>query len=108
MEDTIFHKFARGEMKPDNIRYEDNEFLAFDDIKPSAPVHVLIIPKKEIISIADLKEEDERLVARMVMLAKKLATDLNIDNGYKLIFNVGPAGGQVIPYLHLHLVGGWK
>ncbi len=108
MEDTIFHKFARGEMKPGTVRYEDEEFLAFDDIHPDAPVHVLIIPKKEIVSIADMQPSDEEIVARMIILAKKLAVDLGIDNGYKVTFNVRAAGGQIIPYLHLHLLGGWK
>ena len=107
MEDTIFHKFARGEMKPDKVRYEDEEFLAFDDIKKDAPVHVLIIPKKEIISIADIQPGDEAIVAKMIALAKKLALELGIDRGYQVRFNVRAAGGQIIPYLHLHLLGGW-
>ncbi len=109
MEETIFHKFARGEEKPEVIRYEDDEILAFDNNKPSAPVHVLLIPKKEIISIADMQEEDIEIVGKLLYRAKLLAEELGIgESGYKVNFNVGEGGGQTIPYLHLHLAGGFK
>lgn len=104
MEDSIFYKFAKGEMKPATTRYEDDEMLAFDDIHPKSPVHVLIIPKKPIESIADMTEADIEIVGKMLNRAKILAEELGVaDYGYKLSFNVGKGGGQVIPYLHLHL-----
>lgn len=103
---TIFHKFATGELRPDTVRYEDDQMLAFDDIHPKAPVHVLIIPKKEIVSIAEMSEEDAHLVASLIWRAKLLAEELGIaEGGYKIGFNVGAGGGQEIPYLHLHLTG---
>lgn len=107
MEKTIFHRFASGELKPDRVRYEDDEILAFDDIRPKAPVHVLIIPKQEIISIADLKPGEEQIVGRIIYRAKLLAEELGIaEKGYWLGFNVREGGGQEVAYLHLHLVGG--
>lgn len=109
MEKTIFHKFASGELKPTVVRYEDDEMLAFDDIHPKAPVHILIIPKKEIVSIADMEMGDEQIVGRMLWRAKLLAEELGIaEQGYWLGFNVREGGGQEIAYLHLHLVGGRK
>lgn len=103
---TIFHKFATGELRPDTVRYEDAEMLAFDDIHPKAPVHVLIIPKKEIVSLADMEMGDEQIVARMIWCAKLLAEELGVaEGGYRVSFNVREGGGQVIPYLHLHLLG---
>ena len=109
MEETIFHKFARGEVRPDLVRYEDDEMLAFDAVPKSAPVHVLIIPKKEIVSIADMEAEDSELVGKILYRAKLLAEELGIaDPGYRVSFNVRAGGGQTIFYLHLHLMGGPK
>jgi len=109
MEDSIFYKFAKGEMKPGNIRYEDDDLLAFDDIHPAAPVHILIVPKKPIQSVADMVEEDAAIVGKMVYRAKLLAEELGIDHpGYRVSFNVREGGGQLVPYLHLHLMGGPK
>ncbi len=105
--DTIFHKFARGELKPDRMRYEDEEMLAFDDIHPSAPTHVVIIPKKPIESIVSLAEEDSALVGRMIYRAKLLAEEFGLaEKGYRITINVGQWGGQEVSYLHLHLLGG--
>lgn len=104
---SIFYKFAQGELKPDKVRYEDDEMLAFDDIYPHAPTHILIIPKKPIESITSLKEEDSALVGRMIYRAKLLAEELGLaDGGYRITINVGQWGGQAVPYLHLHLLGG--
>jgi histidine triad (HIT) family protein len=109
MDQTIFHKFASGEIRPDKVLYEDDELLAFDNIKPVSPVHVLIIPKKEIVSIADMTEGDQEIVGKMLYRAKLLAEELGIDHpGYKVAFNVREGGGQTIAYLHLHLMGGPK
>ncbi len=87
--------------------YEDDLIVAFKDIRPIAPVHVLIIPKKHIETIADLKNEDEILAGRLIMAAKKIAEDFNIaQSGYKLLFRVGEQGGQEVTHVHMHLLGG--
>jgi len=108
MEDNIFAKFARGETRPvTTVRYEDDEILAFDDLHPHAPTHILILPKKPIQSVADITEEDEQIVGKMVYRAKLLAEELGIaKDGYRLTINVGKWGGQAVPYLHIHLLGG--
>jgi histidine triad (HIT) family protein len=104
MKDSIFYKFSTGEIRPENIRFEDDEMLAFDDINPDAPVHILIIPKRPIESIADMVEGDIEIVGKMLYRAKLLAEELGVaDSGYKVSFNVREGGGQVVPYLHLHL-----
>jgi len=106
MKDCIFCKISQGEA-PAKIEYEDDSILAFDDINPKAPIHVLIIPKKHIRSINDLKQGDGELLFKMIFVAKKLAKKLKIaESGYKLIFNVGKEGGQLVSHLHLHLLGG--
>ena len=102
----IFCRIANKEIKTD-LLYEDDLVMAFNDIHPLAPVHVLIIPKEHIESIADLEDEDEKLMGRMIMAAKKIAEDLKIDSsGYKLLFRVKENGGQEVPHIHLHLIGG--
>jgi histidine triad (HIT) family protein len=104
--ETIFSKIIRGEI-PKEFRYQDDEILAFDDIHPLSPVHVLIIPKREIESINDLKEDDALLVGKMILVAKQIAGDLNIsEKGYKLLFRTGHDGGQEVKHIHLHLIGG--
>ena len=81
--------------------------VAFRDAKPIAPIHILIIPKKHIESITDLEADGEALTGRMVMTAKKLAEKMQIaQNGYKLLFRVGRHGGQEVPHIHLHMIGG--
>lgn len=103
---TIFEKIRDREI-PKDFRYEDDEIMAFDDIHPLAPVHVLIVPKKVIPSIAEMEDGDERLVGKMFRVARDVARDLNIsEKGYKLLFRVGRDGGQEVPHLHLHLIGG--
>ncbi|MDD5606112.1 MAG: HIT domain-containing protein [Patescibacteria group bacterium] len=105
MEDSIFFKFATGELRPDTVRYEDEELLAFDDIHPDAPIHILVIPKKPIQSVADMTQEDAAIVGKMILLTKKLAEEMGVaESGYKVTFNVREGGGQIIPYLHLHLL----
>ena len=105
--DCIFCKIANGTL-PANIIYQDKEIIAFDDIHPKTPQHKLIIPRKHIATLIDLSlEEDEGLVSRMVMVAKKLAIELEIaQNGYRVVINCNKDGGQVVYHLHLHLLGG--
>jgi len=108
MSECIFCKIVGGEQEADVV-YENDEFLAFKDINPKAPVHVLIIPKKHIVSVNHLQGEDQSLAGRLVLTAPKVAEEMGIkEKGYKLVFNVGRGGGQVIDHLHLHLLGGWE
>jgi histidine triad (HIT) family protein len=104
--ETIFSKIIRKEI-PADIVYEDEDVLAFKDIHPLAPVHILIIPKKPIESMASMEAADAPLIGHMFLIARNIARDLNIsEKGYKLLIRVGRDGGQEIPHLHLHLLGG--
>ncbi|MBT3356650.1 histidine triad nucleotide-binding protein [bacterium] len=110
MEGCIFCKIVKGEVKVD-VLYEDELALAFADVAPIAPVHILIIPKKHIENIAHLpkSEKDERMMGRLISIARDLAEKNGIaKDGYKLLFRVGENGGQEIPHIHLHLIGGAK
>ena len=107
-EECVFCRIAAGEV-PSDIVYQDEDFLAFRDILPKAPTHVLIIPKTHITSVAELTERQQRLAGRLILIAKKLAEKEGIaKKGYRLVINCGPEGGQVVPHLHLHLIGGRK
>jgi len=104
--DCIFCKIIAGDI-PSNKAYEDDTVLAFHDIEPMAPVHVLIIPKKHVKSVMELGAEDSGLVAHMFEVAKKLADDLGIaEKGFRLTINTGEDGGQAVKHLHMHLMGG--
>lgn len=100
----IFCQIINKEL-PSTIVYEDEEVVAFNDINPSAETHVLIVPKKHIDSIKELEETDEKLAGHLLFVAKKIAEEKGL-KGYKLQFNVGKEGGQIIFHLHLHLLGG--
>ncbi|HEY4754596.1 MAG TPA: histidine triad nucleotide-binding protein [Ignavibacteriaceae bacterium] len=107
MGDTIFSKIINKEI-PADIVYENNSVLAFRDIKPQAPVHVLIIPKIEIPKVSDVKgKEHAQLLGEMFDAANKIANDLRIsEEGFRLVFNCGANGGQDVYHLHMHLLGG--
>ena len=91
------------------IIYQDEMIVVFEDIHPHAPVHLLIVPRKHIRSINDLTEEDEGILAAMIMRARDVAKEVSVDrSGYKLLFNVEKGAGQVIFHLHMHLTGGWR
>ena len=108
MNKNIFEKIRDGEEKAD-IVYKDDYITAFKDIDPNAPVHILIIPNKKIESLNDIQEEDSSYLSNILLGAKKIAKQFNIDqSGYRLITNCGSDGGQEIQYLHFHLVGGLK
>lgn len=103
---TVFTKIINKEI-PADILYEDDDVMAFRDIRPLAPVHILVIPKREIASVNDLLPEDALLAGKLILVARDVATRLNIsEKGYKLLLRVGRDGGQEIPYIHLHLIGG--
>ncbi|TWT64644.1 histidine triad nucleotide-binding protein [Allorhodopirellula solitaria] len=104
---SIFSKIIAREI-PADIVYEDDDCLAFRDISPKAPVHVLVIPKREIVSLADLTVEDEAVMGRCVVAASQIAAAEGLGGGYRLIVNCGEDGGQEVPHLHFHLLGGRK
>jgi histidine triad (HIT) family protein len=105
-EECIFCRIIAGEI-PADIVYQDEDFLAFRDIMPKAPTHVLIIPKTHITSVTELTEEQQKLAGRLIIIAKNLAKKKGIARkGYRLVINCGLEGGQVVPHLHLHLLGG--
>jgi histidine triad (HIT) family protein len=106
--DCIFCQIIAGKV-PSEIIYQDGEVVAFRDINPQAPIHLLIIPKKHIPSLAHLSEGELPLAGRMVNVANQLAKKEGIaEGGYRLVINCGEEGGQLVPHLHLHLLGGRK
>ncbi|MGI9469922.1 MAG: histidine triad nucleotide-binding protein [Rubripirellula sp.] len=102
---TIFSKIIAGEI-PADVLHEDELCLAFRDINPRAPTHFLVIPKKEIVSLADLTDEDEAIVGRCVMVASKVAAAEGLEGGYRMVANTRDDGGQEVPHLHFHVLGG--
>lgn len=105
MSKTIFAKIIDREI-PAKIVYEDDQCLAFHDIAPQAPVHVLVIPKRPIPSLAVAQAGDTSLLGHLCWVAKELAVRLQLDRGYRVVVNCGPDGGQSVDHLHLHLLGG--
>ncbi len=104
--DCLFCRIASGSI-PSTKEYEDDDLVVFADIHPVAPVHLLVIPRKHIASVADLSADDTGLVGEMVMRAKEIAAKKGIaKDGYRLVFNVRDHGGQVIDHIHLHIIGG--
>jgi len=104
--DCIFCKIVKKEI-PKEFFYDNKDVLGFKDLHPSAPVHFLFIPKEHIQSITHLSGNHRKILASLIYAAKELAEKLKL-KGYKLVFNVGRDGGQVIDHLHLHLLGGWN
>jgi len=105
-ESCIFCRIIAGEI-PGDFVYEDGEMVAFRDIHPVASTHILLVPREHIGNVQSLRPEHEALVGRMVLRARALAEQEGIaEGGYRLVVNSGPDGGQVVPHLHLHLVGG--
>lgn len=106
MSDCLFCKFLRKEI-PTRVVHEDDSCLAFEDINPKAPVHVLIIPKKHIASINAMTSEDEIALGHLSLVAGKIAEERKIDqSGYRAVINTGPDAGQSVFHIHLHLLGG--
>ncbi|UZQ56067.1 histidine triad nucleotide-binding protein [Trichothermofontia sichuanensis B231] len=103
--DTIFGKIIRREA-PAEIVYEDDLCLAFKDIHPQAPVHILLIPKKAIAQLADAESQDHALMGHLLLTAKRVAEQVGLSNGYRIVINNGPDGGQTVYHLHLHILGG--
>lgn len=106
MSNCLFCRIVAGEI-PAKIAYQDDDVLAFHDINPQAPLHVLIIPRKHIASINELEPEDEQLVGKLFLAAKKIAADAGYaESGYRVAMNCGPDAGQTVFHIHLHLLAG--
>ena len=103
---TLFEKIIAREI-PADIVYEDDLVLAFNDINPKAPTHVLIIPKKPIPRIAEAEPEDHQVLGHLLLKAREIASELGLhEKGFRLVFNNGPDAGESVPHLHLHILGG--
>ncbi len=106
MEDCIFCQIAAGEV-PSNIVYQDDELIAFPDINPLAPVHLLVVPRNHIASLVELSGSDLYLIGNMTGVANRLAESEKVSgSGYRLVINCGEQGGQGVAHLHMHLLGG--
>jgi histidine triad (HIT) family protein len=105
MSKTLFEKIIDREI-PAKIAYEDDRCIAIHDIQPQAPVHVLVIPKKLIARVAEAAAEDEALLGHLLLTARSLAKQLNLAAGFRIVINNGPQGGESVPHLHVHLLGG--
>jgi histidine triad (HIT) family protein len=104
-EKTIFKRIIDKEI-PAKIVYDDDLCLAFRDVNPQAPTHVLLIPKKEVPSLAGLEADDQMLLGHLLLVVRKLAEQLHLDGGYRVAINCGPDAGQSVDHLHLHILGG--
>lgn len=108
MEDCLFCKIIKGEI-PSSKVYEDDEILAFNDINPAAPIHILIIPKKHIASLAHMEKKDEVIVGKIYGVINKIAEEQGFkENGYRVIVNCGKDAGQEVMHLHFHILAGAK
>ena len=108
MEDCIFCKIIKGEIPSEKV-YEDEEILAFKDIHPAAPIHILVIPKKHIATLMNVTPEDSNIMAKILESIQKIVKQLGIEeNGFRLIANCGPDSGQEVMHIHFHLLAGRK
>ncbi|MCU7916194.1 MAG: histidine triad nucleotide-binding protein [Candidatus Thiodiazotropha sp. (ex Gloverina cf. vestifex)] len=106
MSDCLFCKFVSGEIKPDTV-YEDDDVLAFRDINPQAPTHILVVPKHHIATLDDLQLKDDALIGKLYLAAQKIAKQEGIDEaGYRTVINCNEQAGQTVFHIHLHLLGG--
>ena len=102
---TLFEKIIAREI-PAKIVFEDDDAIAFQDVNPQAPVHVLIVPKRVISRLAEANESDQVLLGKLILIATKVARDLGvIESGYRVVINSGPDAGESVPHLHVHLLG---
>ncbi len=101
---TIFEKIITREI-PAKIIWEDDDAIAFHDVDPQAPVHVLIVPKKAVARLADTTDEDASLLGKLLLIARDVAKQLELNSGYRVVINSGPDAGESVPHLHVHLLG---
>lgn len=106
-ERTVFTRIIEGDL-PGEFVYQDDEIVAIRDIRPAAPVHILVIPRKPIASMGELQEEDLPLAGRLLLVANQIALQEGLTAGYRIVINTGEEGGQTVPHLHLHILGGRK
>lgn len=106
-EKTLFQKIADHEI-PADLVWEDEDCIAFRDISPQAPTHILVVPRKPIPSLDDLDESDQALMGHLFLVAKQVASNEGLSGGYRTVFNCGDDAGQAVPHIHLHLLGGRK
>lgn len=108
MNGCIFCKIIKGEI-PGKFVYRDDDFVAFHDINPKAPVHILVVPVRHIESVRDVKSDDKELLGELILKVRDIAQKLEIaKSGYKLVVNNGVSAGQLVFHLHIHLLGGWR
>lgn len=105
--DTVFHKIMRGEINAKK-EYEDDECIVIKDIAPKAPVHLLVIPKKDMPSISHMTSEDTALIGRLTQVATQMADRFQTGDAFRLVINNGEGAGQTVMQLHIHVLGGWK
>jgi len=106
MNDCLFCKIRDGEI-PANVIYQDDDVLAFEDVNPQAPTHVLVVPKKHVSTVNDLQEDDAELVGKLYLAAKKITADACVaDDGYRLVMNCNELAGQTVFHIHLHILAG--
>lgn len=106
-EKTLFQRIMDREI-PGTFVYEDDDIVAIRDINPSAPVHVLVIPRKPIASLQHLEQEDAALAGKLMLAVRKIAEQEGLQGGYRVIINTGEEGGQTVPHLHIHILGGQR
>jgi len=105
MSDCLFCKIVAGEIPSDKL-YEDDDLMAFWDISPDAPKHFLVIPKKHIVDASDIKEEDEKVIGKMMRIAAQVSAENGISNGFRTVYNNGADAGQLVFHIHMHVLGG--
>lgn len=105
MSDCLFCKIVAGEI-PSDALYEDDDLMAFWDISPNAPKHFLVIPKKHIVDASDIKEEDEKVMGKMMRIAAQVSAENGISNGFRVVSNNGADAGQLVFHIHMHVLGG--
>ncbi|XP_030604077.1 adenosine 5'-monophosphoramidase HINT1 [Archocentrus centrarchus] len=103
--DTIFGKIIRKEI-PTTLIFEDDQCVAFNDISPQAPTHILVVPKKPIVQLSQAEDADAALLGHMLIVARKCAKDAGLSKGYRIVINDGPDGGQSVYHVHIHILGG--
>lgn len=103
--DSVFSKIIRREI-PADIVYEDELAIAFKDISPQAPVHILVVPKQPIERLSDAESQDHRLMGHLLLTVKRVAEQAGLSNGYRVVINNGADGGQTVDHMHLHILGG--
>lgn len=101
----VFCKIISGELPSDPV-YQDEDFIVIKDIKPATPVHLLVVPKKHFEKLSDFAESDAALLGRMFIVAEKVAKQVGLEKGYRLVLNEGEHGGKLVPHLHVHILGG--